>query len=155
MKFCKPRFENGNALLWIISLHRSPLLQVTDNANVNEKAKSFVVEWADACKYQVQLKYHHMGDGPTAQKVRWSFESAIKYIIICATTLADNDEEEDFKKEVSNYVKNIIIQSLIDALENVKVNSLFYFIQIICLIRIYEHYVSTTLLGVLKINYTY
>lgn len=129
----------------IISSHR---LQVADKADVNEKAKSFVAEWAEACKYQIGLKYHYMGDGPTALKIRWSFESAIKYIIICATTLADNGEKEDFKKEVSDYVKNIIIQSLIDALDNVKVNIVFHFIQIICLKRTY--YVLTALQYVRK-----
>lgn len=91
-------------------------------SDVSDKAKTFAAEWAEACKYQVSLKYHYMGDRPNAQKIRWAFESAIKYIIICATNLADQDNSVDFKKQVSNYVENIIIQSLIDALQNLQVN---------------------------------
>lgn len=97
--------------------------QIVDKPGLSEKAKKFVVEWADACKYQIDLKYHMMGGGPDAQKVRWSFESAIKYIIICATHLADQDDNVDFKKELSDFVKDVFIQSLIDQLENLKVNT--------------------------------
>lgn len=101
--------------------------KVADKADVNELAKTFAVEWADACKYQVSLRYHHMGDGPNAQKVRWAFESAIKYIVVCATKLADHDDDVEFKKEVSDYVRDVIIQSLIDSLQNVKVRELSTF----------------------------
>ena len=94
--------------------------QVTEKSDVNEQAKSFVGEWAEAAKYHVDLKYHHMGDGPTAKKVRWGFEGAIKYIIVCSTHLADKGNDIDFKKEISGYVKDSIIQSLIDHLNSVK-----------------------------------
>jgi hypothetical protein len=98
--------------------------QIVSKPGLSESAKKFVVEWADACKYQIDLKYHMMGGGPDAQKVRWSFESAIKYIIICATHLADQDDDVEFKKELSDFVKDVMIQSLIDVLENLKVNIL-------------------------------
>ncbi|XP_025425232.1 uncharacterized protein LOC112694085 [Sipha flava] len=94
--------------------------QIVSKPGLSESAKKFVVEWADACKYQIDLKYHMMGGGPDAQKVRWSFESAIKYIIICATHLADQDDDVEFKKELSDFVKDVMIQSLIDVLENLK-----------------------------------
>lgn len=100
--------------------------QVGGKSGLNEGAKQFMVEWADACKYQIDLKYHLMGGGPDAQKVRWSFESAIKYIIICATHLADKDDDVEFKKQVSDFVKDIIIQSLIDVLENLKVKIIYF-----------------------------
>ncbi|KAL4113441.1 hypothetical protein QTP88_017060 [Uroleucon formosanum] len=93
--------------------------QVADKSGVDDRAKSFAAEWADAAKYQVDLKYHHAGSGPNAKKVRWAFECAIKYIIICATRLAE-EGDEDFKKEISGYVKDVIVQSLIDRLSGVK-----------------------------------
>lgn len=98
------------------------VLQIADKADVNESAKEFAGYWAEACRYQTTIKYHRMGDGPTAQKIRFGFQSAIKYIIICATHLADMDDGVEFKKLVSGYVKNSIIQSLIDQLQDVKVN---------------------------------
>ncbi|XP_060854602.1 uncharacterized protein LOC132932307 [Rhopalosiphum padi] len=94
--------------------------QVTDKSGVNEQAKSFAGEWAEAAKYHADLKYHHMGGGPTAKSVRWGFEGAIKYITVCSTTLADKDNDTDFKKEISGYVKDSIIQSLIDHLNGAK-----------------------------------
>lgn len=100
--------------------------QVVDNADYNDSAKSFIADWADALKYQVSLKYHCMGGGPTSQKVRWGFESTIKYIIICATHMAGKDDSVEFKKEVSDFVKNNLIQSLIDTLQNVKVISFLF-----------------------------
>lgn len=112
-------------ILFIFLSYFSGRRQVTDQSNVSDKAKSFVAEWAEACKYQISLRYHHMGNGPNAQKIRWGFESAIKYIIICATNLADQDDSEDFKKQISNYVKNIIVQGIIDALQNVQVNIIY------------------------------
>jgi hypothetical protein len=89
----------------------------------------FASEWAEAAKYHADLKYHHMGGGPTAKGVRWGFEGAIKYITVCSTTLADKDNDTDFKKEISGYVKDSIIQSLIDHLNGAKVNKilLYYF----------------------------
>ncbi|XP_022160271.1 uncharacterized protein LOC111026480 [Myzus persicae] len=104
------------------SLMDALVKQVSDKSSVNERAKSFAGEWADAAKYQVDLKYHHAGGGPNAKKLRWAFECAIKYIIVCATHLADEggDDDVDFKKEVSGYVKDVIIQSLIDHLNGVK-----------------------------------
>ncbi|VVC32183.1 Hypothetical protein CINCED_3A017800 [Cinara cedri] len=90
-------------------------------AGSNEAAKTFVAEWAEAVKYQVQSKYHYAGDGPTAQGLRWGYQSSIKYIIICGTTLADKGGDDvEFKKQISDYIKTVIIQSLIDSLENVK-----------------------------------
>lgn len=69
-----------------------------------------------------------MGDGPSANKVRWGFEGAIKYIVVCSTHLAEKGNNDDFKKEISGYVKDAIIQSLIDHLIGVKVNEiLLYF----------------------------
>lgn len=101
--------------------------QIVDNANVNDAAKSFVADWANAIKYQVSLKYHYMGGGPTSQKLRWGYESSIKYIIVCATHLASKDDNVEFKKEVSDFIKNNFIQTLIDALQNVKVISFLFF----------------------------
>lgn len=99
-------------------------LQVNGRPKTTEQAKKFLGEWVEACKYQVDLKYHRLDGGPTAQKVRWSFESAIKYIIICATHLAEKHDEDDveFPKQISDYVRTVIIQSLIDSLKNVKEN---------------------------------
>jgi len=94
--------------------------QVTEKSDVNEQAKSFVSDWAEAAKYHVDLKYHHMGDGPTAKKMRWGFESTIKYIIVCSTHLADKSNDTDFKKEISGYVKDSVVQNLIDHLKGVK-----------------------------------
>ncbi|XP_015369421.1 PREDICTED: uncharacterized protein LOC107165609 [Diuraphis noxia] len=95
--------------------------QVRDKSGTDERAKSFVGEWAEAAKYHADLKYHHAGGGPNAMKVRWGFEGAIKYIIVCATHLADEGgDDADFKKEVSGYVKDVIIQSLIDHLNGIK-----------------------------------
>ncbi|XP_025193913.1 uncharacterized protein LOC112593634 [Melanaphis sacchari] len=94
--------------------------QVIDKSGVNDQAKSFASDWAEAAKYHVDLKYHHMGDGPTVKNVRWGIESTIKYIIVCATHLADKDNDTDFKKEISGYVKDAIIQSLIDHLNGIK-----------------------------------
>lgn len=102
------------------------IAQVADKSGVDDRAKSFAAEWADAAKYQVDLKYHHAGSGPNAKKVRWAFECAIKYIIICATRLAE-EGDEDFKKEISGYVKDVIVQSLIDRLSGVKVRTKRYF----------------------------
>lgn len=101
--------------------------QVTSIEGVAEEAKQFVVDWTQACKYQIDVKYHRMGDGPTPQKIRWAFETTIQYIIICATHLADKDNDIGFKKQVSDFAKNVIIQSIIDSLENVKVNFIFEF----------------------------
>lgn len=101
--------------------------QVTDKSDVSEQAKTFAAEWAEAAKYHVDLKYYHMGDGPSAKAIRWGFEGTIKYIIVCATHLADKGND-DFKKEISGYVKDAIIKSLIDHLTGVKVNEiLLYF----------------------------
>ncbi|KAE9535703.1 hypothetical protein AGLY_007604 [Aphis glycines] len=100
-----------------VSVHPA---QVTDKSDVNEQAKSFAGEWAEAAKYHADLKYHYMGDGPSAKKVRWGFEGAIKYIVVCSTHLADKGNDDDFKKEISGYVKDAIIQSLIDHLTGVK-----------------------------------
>lgn len=94
--------------------------QVTDKSDVNEQAKTFAGEWAEAAKYHADLKYYHMGDGPNAKKIRWGFEGAIKYIVVCATHLADKGNDDDFKKEISGYVKDAIIQNLIDHLTGVK-----------------------------------
>lgn len=101
------------------SLMDALVKQVTDKSGLDDRAKSFASEWADAAKYHADLKYHHAGGGPSAKKVRWGFECAIKYIIVCATHLAD-EGDTDFKKEVSGYVKDAIIQSLIDHLNGVK-----------------------------------
>lgn len=88
----------------------------------SERAKTFAAGWAAECKHHVDLKYHRMGDGPTAQKVRWAFESAIKYITVCATQLADQRDEDDveFAGLVSDFERTAVVQSLIDSLENVK-----------------------------------
>lgn len=101
--------------------------QIVDNANYNDSAKSFLADWSDALKYQVSLKYHYMGGGPTSQKLRWGYESSIKYIVICATHLVSKDDNVEFKKEVSNFVKDNFIQTLIDALRTLKVISFLFF----------------------------
>jgi len=96
---------------------------VADRPEVNEQAKSFAVEWSDACKYQVSLRYHYMDGGPDAQKIRQGFVYAIKYIIVCATNLASLDDSVEFKKHVSGFVQNVIVQSIIDSLRHVKVRN--------------------------------
>jgi len=96
--------------------------QVADKPEVNDAAKSFAADWAETFKYQATFKYHHLGDGPTAQKMRWAYEASIKYIVICVTHLADMDDSVEFKKGLSEFVKTVVIQDLIDALREVKVN---------------------------------
>lgn len=101
----------------------SPLpLQIADKLDVNDAAKSFAADWAETFKYQATFKYHHLGDGPNAQKMRWAYEASIKYIVVCATHLADKDDNVEFKKGISEFLKTVVIQDLIDALKKVKVN---------------------------------
>lgn len=95
---------------------------MANKANINEEAKSFAAEWVQASNFQIDKKYHLIG-GPNAQKLRWAFENSIQYIVICATHLADKNDDVDFKKEVSERVKNVV-QTNIDSLSALKVNIL-------------------------------
>lgn len=59
--------------------------------------------------------------GPDAKKLHWVFSTAMDYIIVCSTGLADRDENVEFKKDLSKYIKDVY-QHIIDILETLKVN---------------------------------
>lgn len=107
--------------------------QVTDKPDVNVFAKTFVTDWAGCCKYQLtRVNDYAIGDGSTLQKVRWTFETTIKFILRCGTHLVKLDDSFEFKKDVSGYLKNVIIQSIIDSLKKIKVNTSFLAVYLHC-----------------------
>lgn len=96
--------------------------QVADSNN--ELARSNATKWAESVRYQVSRRHHYTSTGPNVQGIRWGFENSIKYIIISAAELADEGGDDDgFKIMVSDYVKNVVIQSVIDTLKTIKVRT--------------------------------
>ncbi|XP_050435550.1 uncharacterized protein LOC126842561 [Adelges cooleyi] len=92
--------------------------KLVSSSLANDEARKFANDWAEGVEYQTAQKYHLMG-GASAEKLRWSFESAISYFIICSTTLADMVDSSEFKIDVSNFAKEGI-QNLIDSLQEFK-----------------------------------
>lgn len=97
-------------------------LQVSEKTDVNESAKTFVVQWIESAKPHYSLDYYHKGDGPTMEKIRSALDSPIEFNLKLATHLANLDDGVEFKKAVSEFAKNVIVQSNIDVLNKVKVN---------------------------------
>ncbi|VVC32180.1 Hypothetical protein CINCED_3A020848 [Cinara cedri] len=105
----------------LLTLMDDLVKRIADSYESLESAKKNATGWANSLRYQVSLKHHYTSAGPNIQGVRWGFENSIKYIIISATELADEGgNDTEFKKMVSDYVKNVVIQSLIDTLETIK-----------------------------------
>lgn len=101
-------------------------LQVSDKNDVNESAKTFVTQWAESAKPHYSLDYYRKDGGPTIQKIRYALDSPIEFNLKLATHLANLDDGVEFKKAVSEFAKNVIVQSNIDALKKVKVNVSVY-----------------------------
>ncbi|XP_050434937.1 uncharacterized protein LOC126842096 [Adelges cooleyi] len=92
-------------------------LAVCDLAN--EAARHFINEWAECTVIQTEEKKYYQLDGLSASKVRWCFEITITYFTICATFLANMNDNSEFKIGVSNFAKDVI-QNLIDSLQGLK-----------------------------------
>ncbi|XP_050433385.1 uncharacterized protein LOC126841125 [Adelges cooleyi] len=84
----------------------------------SDKAKQVAADWADTMEQMSSIKYHTI-DGASAAKLRWAFETLLKYFITGSTCLANQDDKAEHKIAVSEFAKDLM-QSLLHTLQVLK-----------------------------------